>query len=88
MFVDYEKLKKELNGTSVDKPVSGTLSGHAAGEPFDKHVHSLIKKQLPENTCTTENWSKAYIKHFIESVESHIEHLQKNLIDHFEKYRT
>ncbi|MEY4903442.1 MAG: hypothetical protein RLZZ292_1257, partial [Bacteroidota bacterium] len=39
-----------LKGTSVPKPVSGTLSGHAAGEPFDKHVYSEIKKQFPKNT--------------------------------------
>jgi hypothetical protein len=34
----------------VPKPLSGTLSGHSAGEPFDKHVYSGIKKQLPNNT--------------------------------------
>lgn len=26
------------------------MSGHAAGEPFDKHVYSEIKKQFPKNT--------------------------------------
>ncbi len=26
------------------------MSGHAAGEPFDKHVYNEIKKQLPNNT--------------------------------------
>ncbi|MEW6653897.1 MAG: HincII family type II restriction endonuclease [Bacteroidota bacterium] len=30
--------------------MSGTLSGHAAGEPFDKHVYSLIKKDFPKST--------------------------------------
>lgn len=37
-------------GQKVSKPVSGTLSGHAAGEPFDKLVYSLIKKQMPGRT--------------------------------------
>jgi len=47
MIVDYKKLLKELIGTSVPKPVSGTLSGHAAGEPFDKHVNEILKKWYP-----------------------------------------
>jgi len=50
MNVNYTKLVESVRGTSVSKPLSGTLSGHAAGEPFDKHVYSEIKKQLPENT--------------------------------------
>ncbi|MCX8055022.1 MAG: HincII family type II restriction endonuclease [Ignavibacteria bacterium] len=50
MFVDYNKLAKKIKGTSVPKPLSGTLSGHAAGEPFDKHVYNEIKKQFPKNT--------------------------------------
>ncbi|HEY0261419.1 MAG TPA: HincII family type II restriction endonuclease [Chitinophagales bacterium] len=50
MNVNYKELIKKVKGTSVPKPVSGTLSGHAAGEPFDKHVYNEIKKQLPQNT--------------------------------------
>ena len=50
MNVNYQELGKKVIGTSVPKPLSGTLSGHAAGEPFDKHVYSEIKKQLPNNT--------------------------------------
>lgn len=38
MLVNYDKLKKAVINTSVPKPLSGTLSGHSAGEPFDKHV--------------------------------------------------
>jgi type II restriction enzyme len=49
-LVNYEKLKKEVIGTSVPKPLSGTLSGHAAGEPFDKHVYSQIKENFPDDT--------------------------------------
>jgi hypothetical protein len=50
MNVNYQELIKKVKGTSVPKPFSGTLSGHAAGEPFDKHVYNEIKKQLPNNT--------------------------------------
>ena len=50
MNVNYSKLAKNIKDTSVPKPLSGTLSGHAAGEPFDKHVYSEIKKQFPKNT--------------------------------------
>ncbi|GEM55490.1 restriction endonuclease [Flavobacterium branchiophilum] len=50
MHVNYPELIKNLKGAFVPKPLSGTLSGHAAGEPFDKHVYSEIKKQLPN--CT------------------------------------
>jgi len=50
MLIDYNTLQKTIKGSSVPKPVSGTLSGHAAGEPFDKHVYKAIKKQFPQNT--------------------------------------
>jgi len=50
MIVNYKDLTKKVKGTSVPKPLSGTLSGHAAGEPFDKHVYAAIKKQFPKNT--------------------------------------
>lgn len=50
MIVNYTELIKNVKGTSVQKPLSGTLSGHAAGEPFDKHVYNEIKKQFPKHT--------------------------------------
>lgn len=50
MFVNYNNLKRKIIGTSVPKPLSGTLSGHAAGEPFDKHVYAEIKSQFPSKT--------------------------------------
>lgn len=31
MFVNYGKLKSDIIGKSIQKPLSGTLSGHAAG---------------------------------------------------------
>jgi len=50
MLADLKSVSKVIIGRTVQKPVSGTLSGHAAGEPFDKLVYQLIKEQLPENT--------------------------------------
>jgi Restriction endonuclease HincII len=50
MSVNYKLLIKKIIRTSIPKPLSGTLSGHAAGEPFDKHVYDVIKKQYPKNT--------------------------------------
>lgn len=49
-LVDYIRLQENIIGSGIPKPVSGTLSGHAAGEPFDKHVYSEIKKVFPNNT--------------------------------------
>lgn len=50
MIVNYKKVIKNIIGTSIPKPPLGTLSGHAAGEPFDKYVYNEIKKQFPKNT--------------------------------------
>ena len=49
-IVNYENLLKTIIGSSVPKPISGTLSGHAAGEPFDKHVYSKLKNVFPKRT--------------------------------------
>jgi hypothetical protein len=40
-------LKDVLVNTRIQKPLSGTLSGHAAGEPFDKHVQELLIAKYP-----------------------------------------
>jgi len=42
-------LKDAMIGKGVPKPISGTLSGHAAGEPFDKHVESLLHSKFPNS---------------------------------------
>ncbi len=49
-IVNYTELKNNIIGSSVPKPLSGTLSGHSAGEPFDKHVYSELKKIFPNKT--------------------------------------
>ncbi|TAE19573.1 MAG: restriction endonuclease [Bacteroidetes bacterium] len=50
MIINFEALKQAVIGCKIPKPLSGTLSGHAAGEPFDKYVYQEIKKQFPHNT--------------------------------------
>lgn len=46
-IIDFDSLAKEVKGLSVPKPTSGTLSGHAAGEPFDKAVYAKLSKKYP-----------------------------------------
>lgn len=50
MNIDYDELRNKVIGCTIPKPSSGTLSGHAAGEPFDKCVYSVLKEQYRENT--------------------------------------
>lgn len=50
MNITIDFLKSELIGADVPIPVSGTLSGHAAGEPFDKHAHLLLDKRFSGRT--------------------------------------
>jgi len=47
--MDLSFLKDAMVGKGVSKPISGTLSGHAAGEPFDKHVESLLHSKFPNS---------------------------------------
>lgn len=50
--INYEKLQTWLKGHTVTRPNSaanGTLSGHAAGEPFEKLVYHKLKEAYPQN---------------------------------------
>lgn len=49
-MIDLTSISKSMIGKTVPMPLSGTLSGHAAGEPFDKLVYQLIKEQYPTST--------------------------------------
>lgn len=49
-LVNYEKVAEFMINKSVPKPESGTLSGHAAGEPFDKFVYQVIKSDNQNTT--------------------------------------
>ena len=46
---DLTFLKASLVNKSIPKPSSGTLSGHAAGEPFDKFVEKALAFKFPNN---------------------------------------
>lgn len=50
--VNYNELTNAIKGMSVDRPnkeSAGTLSGHAAGEPFEKAVYYTLKEKFPNN---------------------------------------
>lgn len=50
--INYEELKTWLKGHTVPRPnavANGTLSGHAAGEPFEKLVYHKLKEAHPQN---------------------------------------
>lgn len=49
-MIDYYGVLEKLKGAMISKPLSGTLSDYAAGEPFDKHVYNEIKKIMPNHT--------------------------------------
>jgi hypothetical protein len=44
MIVNYKELITRIKGAKIEKPLSGTLSGHSAGEPFDKHVNNILSE--------------------------------------------
>ena len=49
---EYDALVSYLKGEKVDRPnksAKGTLSGHAAGEPFEKLAYSILKRLYPSN---------------------------------------
>lgn len=50
--VNFITLVSEMKNQRVDRPnkaTSGTLSGHAAGEPFEKCVYNNLKSKHPNN---------------------------------------
>jgi type II restriction enzyme len=52
MKLDYKEVLENMKGKVVDRPnksSEGTLSGHAAGEPFEKEVYHTLKTMYPDN---------------------------------------
>lgn len=50
--IDFEALLKEMKGSVVERPnkaSAGTLSGHAAGEPFEKSVYHHLKSRWEDS---------------------------------------
>ena len=50
--IDFATVISSIKNQKVDRPnkaTSGTLSGHAAGEPFEKCVYHKLKEMYPQN---------------------------------------
>ena len=64
---NYKQFVENMKGVFVDRPnkaSSGTLSGHAAGEPFEKAVYQQLKKLYPKNIFKQyEFLNDLYLKH-------------------------
>lgn len=65
--VDYKAILKEMIGVVVERPnrsTAGTLSGHAAGEPFEKSVYQHLKQNYPNAIYKQfEYLNDLYLKH-------------------------
>lgn len=56
--INFRKLITDLGPLRVERPNksdSGTLSGHAAGEPFEKCVYLRLKKCIQEKYSNNTN---------------------------------
>lgn len=49
MKLDYRAISSHVLNEKIHRPLSGTLSGHAAGEPFEKTVYKKMKEMYPSN---------------------------------------
>lgn len=65
--VDFRHLVTNMRNQKVDRPnkaTSGTLSGHAAGEPFEKCVYHKLKDMYPNRIFKQyEYLNDIYLKH-------------------------
>ncbi len=65
--VNYNTIVEEMKGVEVDRPnraTAGTLSGHAAGEPFEKCVYKHLKTHYPFSIYKQyEFLNDLYLKH-------------------------
>ncbi len=65
--VDFDTLVASMRNQTVDRPnkeSSGTLSGHAAGEPFEKNVYHKLKELYPANIFKQyEYLNDLYLRH-------------------------
>lgn len=52
MAINFKEITESLIGCSVDRPNAknkGTLSGHAAGDPFSVLLYNKLKQSYPDN---------------------------------------
>lgn len=65
--IDFRSLVKTVQGEQVPRPNKaslGTLSGHAAGEPFEKLVYFILKEKYPKSIFKQyEFLNDLYLKH-------------------------
>ena len=65
--VDFDNLVKRMRNQTVERPnkaSSGTLSGHAAGEPFEKKVYKELKARYPNQVFKQyEYLNDLYLRH-------------------------
>ena len=65
--VDFNQLISEMRNQTVERPnkaSSGTLSGHAAGEPFEKCVYHNLKAKYPTKIFKQfEYLNDVYLRH-------------------------
>ncbi len=65
--IDYNVLLREMRNSKVERPnkaTAGTLSGHAAGEPFEKSVYQHLKANYPNAIFKQyEFLNDLYLKH-------------------------
>ncbi len=77
--IDFSRLLQKLENARVDRPnkaSSGTLSGHAAGEPFEKYVYHQLKEEYPGNIFKQlELLNDVYLRH-----PEHITVAQRNAL--------
>jgi len=65
--IDFLSFIESMKGQLVDRPnksTSGTLSGHAAGEPFEKNAYHKLKEKYPTQIFKQyEYLNDLYLKH-------------------------
>lgn len=65
--IDFESLITSIGNQKVERPnkaSSGTLSGHAAGEPFEKSVYHMLKGMYPDHIFKQyEYLNDIYLRH-------------------------
>jgi type II restriction enzyme len=66
-IIDFRTITQQMKGKMVDRPNrvdAGTLSGHAAGEPFEKCVYGVLREIYPNKIFKQHEFlNDLYLKH-------------------------
>lgn len=64
---DFDELTGKMEGMTVERPNKrghGTLSGHAAGEPFEKLAYHILKRKYPDKIFKQHEYlNDIYLRH-------------------------